>query len=150
MDTGRLQRVGAERAYSAYVGSMRSDAYKHDGRGLGRSGPNLEPGTVRVYVINGLIHGLNTTEHPPSPGYRAGPDLPTNVQAVSRAVSYVNTHRPRSQVRVNPTFLARTRCFPTGSLPQATHSCTPPLPHWKPLDLPRVEGALQLLINRYS
>ena len=32
-------------------------------------------------------------------GSRAGTDLPTNVQAVSRAVSDVNTHRPRFQVR---------------------------------------------------
>ena len=30
---------------------------------------------------------------------RARTDLPTNVQAASRAVRYVNTHRPRSQLR---------------------------------------------------
>jgi len=27
--------------------------------GLGRSGPNLEPGTMRVYVTNGPRNGLN-------------------------------------------------------------------------------------------
>jgi len=32
-------------------------------------------------------------------------DLPTNVQAVSRAVSYVNTHRPRIQVWARPSYL---------------------------------------------
>jgi len=41
---------------------------------------------------------MHTTEHPPSPTFRAGTDLPTNVQAISRAVSYVNMHRPRFQV----------------------------------------------------
>jgi len=33
-----------------------------------------------------------------------GPILPTNVQAVSQAVSYVNTHRPRFQVRARPSY----------------------------------------------
>jgi len=47
---------------------------------------------VRVYVINGSRNGLNTTQHPPSLGSRAGPDIPTNVQAVLRAgISYART-----------------------------------------------------------
>jgi len=66
---------------------------------LGSSGPNLKPGTLCVCCMNGLRRGMNTTQHPPSPASRAGTDLPTNVQAVSRAVSYVNTHRLRFQVR---------------------------------------------------
>jgi len=48
---------------------------------------------------------MHTTAHPPSPAPRAGTNLPTNVQAVSRAVSYVNTHRPRFQVRARPSYL---------------------------------------------
>jgi len=35
---------------------------------------------------------------------RTGANLPTNVQAVSPAVSYVNTHRPRFQVRARPSY----------------------------------------------
>ena len=65
---------------------------------VGRSGPNLKPGTVCVWRMSGLRNGMNTTQHSPSPASRAGTDLPTNVQAVSRAVRYVNTHRPRFQV----------------------------------------------------
>jgi len=45
---------------------------------------------------------MHTTEHPPSPASRVGTDLPTNVQAISRAVRCVNTHRPRFQVRARP------------------------------------------------
>jgi len=60
--------------------------------GVGRSGPNLKPGTVRVYAIHGSRNGLSTTQHPPSLGYGAGPDLPTNVQAVTRAgITYTRT-----------------------------------------------------------
>jgi len=47
---------------------------------------------------------MSTTQHPPSPACRAGTDLPTNVQDVSRAVSHVNTHRPRFQVRARPSY----------------------------------------------
>jgi len=71
---------------------------------LGRSGPNLQPGTVYVCGMNGLRKGMNTTQHPPSPASRAGADLPTNVEAVSPAVSYVNTHRPRFQARALPAY----------------------------------------------
>ena len=66
---------------------------------LGRSGPNLKPGTVRVCGMRGLRKGMNTAQHPPSPASRAWTDPPTNVQAVSRAVRYVNTHRLRFQIR---------------------------------------------------
>jgi len=39
---------------------------------------------------------------PPSPASRAGTGLPTNVQAVSRAVRHVNTHHPWFQIRARP------------------------------------------------
>jgi len=68
------------------------------------SGPNLTPGTVCVCGINGLRKGMHTTQHPLSPASRAGTDLPTNVQAVSRAVRYVHTHGSRFQVRARPSY----------------------------------------------
>ena len=69
---------------------------------LGRSGPNLKSETVCVCGVNGLRNGMNTTKHPPPPASRAETDLSTNVQAVSRAASYVNTHRPGLYVRARP------------------------------------------------
>ena len=69
---------------------------------VGRSGPHLKPGTVCVCGMNGLGNGMYTTQHPQSLAFRAGADLPINVQAVSRDVSYVNTHRPRFQVGAHP------------------------------------------------
>jgi len=73
---------------------------------LGRSGLNLEPEAVCVYGMNGLRSDINTTHHtgdaPRSDPaletktvggltlYPAEPDLPTNVQAVSRAFSNVH------------------------------------------------------------
>ena len=80
----RVQAPSAKRTFDCYA--------------VGRSGPNLKPGTVCVCGMN----GMNTAQHPPSPAARAGPDLPTNVQAVSRAVSDVNTHQPRFQIRARP------------------------------------------------
>jgi len=71
---------------------------------VARSGPNLKPGTVCVCGMSGLRKGMNTTQHPPSPTSRAETDLSTNAQAVSRAVSSVNTHRPRFQVRAQPSY----------------------------------------------
>jgi len=48
---------------------------------------------------------MNTTQHPPSPASRAGNDLPTNLQAVLRAVRCcVNTNCPRFQVRARPSY----------------------------------------------
>jgi len=73
--------------------------------GLGRSGPNLKPGTVCVCGMNSLKRGTRTTQHPPFSASRAGADLPTNVQAVSRAVGYVNRHCPRFQVRTRSSYL---------------------------------------------
>ena len=48
---------------------------------------------------------MHTTENPPSPASRARTDLPTNDEAVSRAISYVNARRPRFQVRARPSYL---------------------------------------------
>jgi len=72
---------------------------------VGRSGPNPKPGTVCVCGMSGLRKGINTTQHTVS-GFQ-GRDRPsTDVQAVSRAVCYVNTHRPRFQVRAQPSYIA--------------------------------------------
>jgi len=71
---------------------------------VGWPGPNLKPGTVCVCGMSSLRNGMNTSQHPPSPASRAGNDPPANVQAVSRAVPYVNTHRPRFQVRTRPSY----------------------------------------------
>ena len=71
---------------------------------VGSSGPNLKPVTVRVCGMRGLSKGMHTTQHPPSPASRAWTDFPTNVHAVPRAVSHVNTHRGQG-----PTFLPRER-----------------------------------------
>jgi len=71
---------------------------------LGSSGPNLKPGTLCVCGMHGLRQGMHITLHPPSPTSRAGTDLPTDVQTVSRAVSCVSTHRPRFQVRARPSY----------------------------------------------
>jgi len=43
---------------------------------VGRSGPNLEPGTMRVYVTNGRRNGLNICKKVgPCPGSRRGLEL---------------------------------------------------------------------------
>jgi len=47
---------------------------------------------------------LSTLLPPLSPNSRAGPHLPTNGQAVSRAANTVNTHRPKFQVRARPSY----------------------------------------------
>jgi len=67
--------------------------------------PNLKPRTVCVCGTSGLRKGVNTTQHPSSPAFRARTDLATNVQAVSRAVSYVTLIVPGSRLgkRRNPT-----------------------------------------------
>jgi len=97
---GSVQVKGlAKRSCYAVVARGRSEV-RH--ASVGRSGPNLKPGTVCVCGMSGLRKGMDTTQHPPSPASRAGTDLPTTVQAVSRAVTYVNTHRPRFQVRARP------------------------------------------------
>jgi len=72
---------------------------------IGRSVPDLKPGTVRVCGMRGLKKGMHTSQHPPPPASRAWTDPPINVQAVSRAVRYVNTHRPRFQIRARPSYI---------------------------------------------
>jgi len=69
---------------------------------VGRSGPNLEPGTMRVCVTNGPRNGLNI-------GKRVGPCPESwrrwvlgSVRAVSQAAYAENTYRPRFQVRTRP------------------------------------------------
>jgi len=83
--------------------------------GLGRLGPNLKPGTVCVCCMKGLRKGMNTTQHPPSPAFRAWTDPPTNEQAVSRAVRYVNTHRPRVQIKTRPSYVCLVYFQPSSS-----------------------------------
>ena len=79
----------------------------------GTSGPDLESGTAGVCELNGLRNSLNTTSHPPSPGSMAGPDLPTNVQAVSRDVISKSTrkHAPSQVPWQGPTFLPMFKPF---------------------------------------
>jgi len=69
---------------------------------LGRSGPNLEPGTMRVYAFNVPRNGLNI-------GRKVGPCPESrrrwvlgSVHASSQAVHAANTYRPRFQVRTRP------------------------------------------------
>jgi len=69
---------------------------------LGRLDPNLKPGTLCVHKRLNKRHSHYL--HPPAPASRAGTDLSTDVQAVSRAVSYGNTQRLRFQVRARPSY----------------------------------------------
>ena len=70
-----------------------------------RVGPNLEPGTMRVYLMHGTRNGLNI-------GRKVGP-CPIarrlwglgNAQAVDQLVNCVCTQRPRFQVRVHPSYI---------------------------------------------
>jgi len=71
---------------------------------LGRSDPNLEPGAVRVYVVNGPRNGLNIGRKvSPCPGSRRW--VLGGVQASSQAVHAANTYRPRFQVRARPSYM---------------------------------------------
>jgi len=66
---------------------------------LGRSGPNLEPWTMRVYVINGPRNGLHIGRKVgPCPGGRRRWVIGSG-RAVTQAVHAANTYRPRFQVR---------------------------------------------------
>ena len=72
---------------------------------LGRSGPNLEPGTMRVHVTNGPQNGLNI-------GRKVGPRPESwrrwvlgSVHACFQAVHAANTYRPRFQVRIRPSYV---------------------------------------------
>jgi len=69
---------------------------------LGRSGPNLEPGTMHIHVTNGPRNGLNIGRKVgPCPGIRRRWVL-GSVHAFSQAVHAANTYRPRFQVRARP------------------------------------------------
>jgi len=60
-----------------------------------RSGPNLEPGTIRVYVTNGPRNGLHIGRKVgPCPGSRRRWVLGC-VRAFSQALHAANTYRPR-------------------------------------------------------
>jgi len=89
---------------------------------VGRSGPNLQPKTVCVCGIGGLRKGMHTTQHPPSSASRAWTDPPTNVQAVSRAVRYANTHRPRFQIRARPSYTSSS--YLIGAAPSSSNTCS--------------------------
>ena len=83
-----------------YTGRPGVPARENTNNRLRNVGPyNLKPGAVCVCGMSGL-RNARTLPTPTGSGSRAGPDLPTNVEADSRAVSYVNTHRPRFHVRV--------------------------------------------------
>ena len=69
---------------------------------LGRSVPNLEPGTMRVYITNGPRNGLNIGRKVgPCPGSRRRWVF-DSVHAFSQAVHVANTHRPRFQGGARP------------------------------------------------
>jgi len=72
---------------------------------LGRSGPNLEPGTMRVYVTNGPRKGSNIGRKVgPWPGSQRRWVL-GSVHAFSQAVHAANTYRPRFQVEARTSYL---------------------------------------------
>jgi len=88
---------------------------------VGRSGPNLEPGTMRVYVTNSPRNGLHIDRKVgPCPGSRRRWVL-GSVHGFSQAAHAANTDRPRfpSLFRVNPivsagkSSLSTNRCCPT-------------------------------------
>jgi len=71
---------------------------------LGLSGPNLEPGMMRVNVTNGRRNGLNIDRKVgPCPGSRRRWVL-GSVHALSLAVHAANPYRPRFQVRSRPSY----------------------------------------------
>jgi len=70
-----------------------------------RSGPNLEPGKMRVCVRNGPRNGLNIGRRVGScPGSRRRWVL-GSVHAVSQAAHAPNTYRPRFQVRFRRSYV---------------------------------------------
>jgi len=69
-----------------------------------RSGPNLKPGTMRVYVTDGPRNVLNIGRKVgPCPGCRRRWVL-GSVRAFSQALHAANTYRPRFQVRTRPSY----------------------------------------------
>jgi len=80
-------------------GLRRSMGLPNTSCSLGRSGPNLEPGTLRVHFTNGPRNGLNIDRKVgPCTGSRRRWVL-TSVRASSQALHAANTYRPRFQVR---------------------------------------------------
>jgi len=93
------ERVKARDDVSSGVQQMDLTCNKN---GVGISGPNLEPGTMRVYITNGPQNGLNIGRTVgPCPGSRSR-WVVGNVHAFSQAVHDANTYRPRFQVRARP------------------------------------------------
>jgi len=67
-----------------------------------RSGPNLESGTMRVYITNGPRNGLNIGRKvSPCPGSRRRWVL-GSVHALSQPVHAAETYRHRFQVKARP------------------------------------------------
>jgi len=86
---------------------------------VGRSGLNLEPGTMRVYVTNGPRNGLNIGRKVGlCPGSRRRWVL-GSVHAFSQAVYAANTYRPRFQVGTRPSYHL---CY----FPSKVMICLPP------------------------
>ena len=97
---------------------------------LGRSGPNLEPGTMRDYVKNGPRNGLDSAGRVgPCPGSRRRWVL-GSVHALSQAAHAANAYRTRFHVRARPSYVFRLVRNHRGG-------------HF-------FKRALQLLINRYG
>jgi len=91
---------------------------------VGRSGPNLEPGTMLVDVTNGPRNGLHIGRKVgPCPGSRRRWVL-GNVHAVLQASHAASTCRPRFQVRARPSYIGccAKRVHPYWSTPKL--SCT--------------------------
>jgi len=77
---------------------------------LGRSGPNLELGKMRVYVTNGPRSGLHIGRQVgPCPGSRRRWVL-VSARAFHQAAHAANTYRPRFQVRARPSYLHVSAC----------------------------------------
>jgi len=97
---------GSNRSHSASGGQLHAGGEASDpstcSNRVGRSGPNLEPGTMRVYVTNGPRNGLKIGRKVgPSPGSQRRWVL-GSVHAFSQAVHAANTYRPRFQVKTRP------------------------------------------------
>jgi len=87
-------------------GSRNKKTHTHkDTRETERSGPNLEPGTMRVYVANSSRNGLNIGRKVgPCPGTRRRWVL-GSVQASSQAIHAAITDRPRFEVKARPSYM---------------------------------------------
>jgi len=79
------------------------------GASLGRSGLNLEPGTMRVYVTNGPRNGLNIGGKVGSCSKSRRGWVLSSEHAFSQAVYAANTYCPRFQVRTRPPYVGNPR-----------------------------------------